>query len=364
MNKFRFLPVKAFQVFLAVSVISCSKYAGNSGSGQLRLRFDGSSIEAVSRAVGENVPDTNDFILEITGPDGAAVYNGPYGLSPESITVPAGSCTVSIRSRSFSRPEFASPQYGDDRCILVPEDGIVEVTLACTQLNSGIRLKVDSGFLTSFPDGVLFVRGMEGQLMYGYSEKRTAYFLPGNISVILDNAGKENVLMTRSLAPREILTVSVEVASGVGTASSGGISVQIDTSRVWLEDGCVIGGDDIRGDTCENALSVSQAKSCIGEKDVWVTGYIVGGDLTSSDSGISFEPPFKASTNLAIAARGAVSEKSSCIAVQLPSGDVRDEVNLVSHPDLLGRRVSFKGDITSSYFGLTGLKEVTDYVIH
>ena len=287
--------------------VSCSKGGDVPADGILRLRFEGMAAEAVSKVIREEMPDTNDFILEIVSGN-TVIYKGLYGQSPEKVAVPAGNCTVSVRSEEeFDGPAFASPLYGDDRCVVVPAGGVLDVSLVCTQLNSGIVLKTDPDFLTAYPEGVLFVRGEDGQLMYGYSEKRVAYFLPGNISVVLKDAGKENVLMTRMLGPREILTVRIGVATSVSGTAEDGMTIQLDTTRIWSDEEYVIGGETGKGNSAENAMSVSQAKTSIGKDDVWVTGYIVGGDLSSSSTGISFSPPFGSATNLAIASRGSVS---------------------------------------------------------
>lgn len=341
--------------------VSCRKDDGG-GQGHLRLKFISGGVP-VSRSVQEEIPDTNDFILRIVSSDGSVVYEGPYGQSPETVTVPAGSCTVSVRSREFSRPAFSSPQYGDDQCVIVPSGGAVDVGLLCTQINSGIRLRIDPDFLTVYPEGVLFVRGEEGQLMYGYRESRIAYFLPGNVSVILSDAGKESVLMTRALEPREIFSVSLDVASAETGGTGDGITVSLDTARIWTDEDYVIGEENLKGDSPQNAMTVALARASVGRKDVWVSGYIVGGDLSSSETGISYEPPFESATNIAIAARASVSGKSSCMSVQLPAGDIRDALNLVTNPGLVGSRVCIRGDITASYFGLTGIKNVSDFVI-
>lgn len=350
-----------FTMILILPAVSCRKGDGPMQTGQIRLCFLSQSLP-VLRSAGEEVPDTNDFILKIVDCNGSTVYDGPYGRSPEAVTVPAGSCTVSIRSEEFSRPAFASPQYGDDQCIVVPAGGTVDAGLICTQLNSGIRLDISPDFLTAYPEGVLFVRGEDGQLMYSYREDRIAYFLPGSVSVVLGDAGKESVLMTRSLGPREILSVRLDVA--LAGVQGEGITVSVDTSRIWTAEDYVIGEEDLKGDSPQNAMTVALAKTSVGRKDVWVSGYIVGGDLSSSDTGISFEPPFDSATSLAIAARASVSEKSSCIAVQLPSGDIRDALNLVSNPGLVGSRVCVRGDIAASYFGLVGIKNVSDFVLY
>ena len=127
--------------------VSCSKGGDVPADGILRLRFEGMAAEAVSKVIREEMPDTNDFILEIVSGN-TVIYKGLYGQSPEKVAVPAGNCTVSVRSEEFDGPAFASPLYGDDRCVVVPAGGVLDVSLVCTQLNSGIVLKTDPDFLT------------------------------------------------------------------------------------------------------------------------------------------------------------------------------------------------------------------------
>lgn len=345
-------------MFCIIAFVSCSRH-GRGGEGAIVLHVDEGVLALMSKASAAEIPDTNEFILEIYGPDGAVVYSGLYGNSPEVISVPAGSCNIRIRSCEFTRPQFACPQYGDDQCVVVPSGGTVDVTLNCRQVNSGIKLNIDSGFLTAYPAGALLLKASSGSLVYSYSEKRVAYFQPDNVSLVLSNNGKDEVLMTRGLAAREVLVVNVGVS---GTSQSGsGISVQVDTSRIWSAEDYVIGGSSGKGDSPENAMGVAQARASAGMTKVWVSGYVVGGDLTSSASGISFSAPFKSNTNIAIAARSSVADKNSCLSVQLPAGEVRDALNLVANPSVLGRQVLLYGDIVDAYFGLVGIKNVTEY---
>ena len=230
-------------------------------------------------------------------------------------------------------------------------------------INCGVRLNVDSGFLTACPDGVLFLRSDQGKLMYGYSERRTAYFMPGDIELLLNAGGHDEVLMTRSLDARQVLVLGVSVAPSYSSGGASGvveesISVSVDTSRVWLSDSCVIGGYD-NGSGTDNVLTVNQMISSIGEEDVWVSGYIVGGNLTSSSA--SFDKPFTSRTCLLLGPRSSTKDRQSCVSVQLPAGDVRDALNLVDNPELLGRKVMIRGDVVESYYGLVGLKNCSGY---
>ena len=112
----------------------------------------------------------------------------------------------------------------------------------------------------------------------------------------------------------------------------------------------------------EDILSIYEARECIGRKGAWVEGYIAGGDLSAKS--ISFTPPFSAASNMAIAPRPDIAARDSCLSVQLPKGALRDSLNLVSHPELLGKHIYLKADIAEAYFGLVGLKNTDRYIMH
>ena len=324
--------------------------------GTLRVSF-APGQEILTRS-GIEIPDTSDFILTVKNSKGTVVYEGAFGDSPEAMSLKPGNYTVSIVSEEFSRPAFSSPQFGDEQCVVVTSDAVVNVRLLCTQINSGIRLLIDSRFLDEYPDGAFLLKSSFGKLMYSYSEKRIAYFTPGNLSLILTNKGTDEILMTKSLEAQEILELKIAVAGSDSSgqdASAEGISVAVDTSRTWLSDQYVLGGD---GGSSE-ILSISQAYDKVGEENVWVCGYIVGGDLTSSSA--SFDKPFSSRTNLLLGPRSSTSDKASCMSVQLPSGHFREDLNLVDNPQLLGRKVCLRGDIVEAYYGIPGIKNISEY---
>ena len=351
----------ATSIWLLAALLLCScdiLGTADSRQGELRISFAGES-GVYTRTQGE-IPDTSDFILKVTDSKGAVVYDGLYGAAPESIKVSAGTYTVSALSCEFTKPAFSAPQFGDEQCVVVKSGGVVQVRLVCTQKNSGIRLRTDPAFLTAYPDGVLMLKSAEGKIVYGYSEKRVAYFKPGKVSLVLSSEGQDEILTTRVLGENEILTMKVGVSSSASSRPSDRISIALDTNRIWLTDSYVIGGSDAsKGTSPENALTVSQAMASAGLENVWVSGYIVGGDLTSSSA--SFEEPFTSRTNMLLGPKSGTVSRESCIAVQLPSGSVRDRMNLVDNPSLIGSKVCLKGDLTASYFGLIGLKNVDEY---
>ena len=360
---------------LAAALGACDDFGLRSGGqGELRWIIE----ESATRASSAEIPDTNDFILKVSDAGGKILYEGAYGDSPESLLVDAGSYTVAVHSIEFTTPGFSRPVYGDEQVVVVKAGACVTVRLNCILENAGVRLQVAPDFLTSYPDGVLFLKSGDTRLMYGYSEKRIAYFKPGPITLILYNQGADETLLSRTLDARTILTLNISAPHG-GTATASSISVAVDTAKIWSSESYVIGGggsgsssggsgsgsgsqEGDKGEEIDNAYSVSQASSHIGEDAVWVFGYIVGGDLSTAGTTVKTSKLTKA-THLAIAARSSVTAKASCIAVELPKGPVRDALNLVDHPDLIGTRVYLKGSIVSSYFGTTGLKSTSDYIL-
>lgn len=343
--------------FILLAAVSCQMLGipdEISEKGELRISFND---DPVTRAV-ETIPDTGDFLLTISGPDGEVIYDGPYGDSPESMMVDAGSYNIYVRSCDFSKPAFALPQYGDEQCVVVPSGGVADVKLTCVQMNAGIRLRIDESFLVNCPDAALFLRSSAGKLMYGYSEKRVAYFPPGSVSLMMTERGSDKILFTRNLLARTVLDIEVSAVSGA--SSQERIRVAVDTARNWVSESYVIGGGSSgKGNSMSDAMTVSQALDSIGEEDVWVCGYIVGGDLTASSA--SFEPPFSSNTNIILGPRSSASSRESCLAVALPSGDIREEINLADNPLLLGRKIYLRGDIVEAYYGMPGMKNVSGY---
>ena len=290
-------------------------------------------------------PDTNDFLLSIQDAEGHLLYEGTYGDAPAYLPVSPGAYTLKVVSIPFTVPAFERPQFGDEQVVVVPSGETVTARLVCTMLNAGLRLQPSPAFQEAFPGGEIYVRQADTQLKYSYEEKRTGYFLADAVSAFLYHQGNEQALFTRQLAPREVLTISLEVSE-----PGSQVSISVDTTRNHTGEDYVL----------LNAFSVSHARAHVGEKGVWAYGYIVGGDLTSAGKSVKTEDISK-TTHLALAENSSVTEKAACLAVELPKGALRDALNLVDHPELIGRQIYLKGDVVGSYFGTTGLKSTAEY---
>ena len=98
-------------------------------------------------------------------------------------------------------------------------------------------------------------------------------------------------------------------------------------------------------------------------KPAVVKGYIVGtinGQVYTE--GCSFSGTAESKTNLLLADNADETDYSNCIPVQLPSGAVRNALNLVDNPGNYKKFVTLTGSL-EKYFGVAGLKSVSKYSI-
>ncbi|MCD8387667.1 MAG: DUF6359 domain-containing protein [Bacteroidales bacterium] len=99
--------------------------------------------------------------------------------------------------------------------------------------------------------------------------------------------------------------------------------------------------------------------------EAWVMGYIVG-TMNNSNSTNLENTDFSANdavvTNLVLGPTADCTDYTKCIAVQLPSGDVRSALNLKDNPENLGAKVELYGSL-EKYCGGIGVKSVSQYKI-
>ena len=346
---------KLFPLFLAVALSICScDYFFPLEEGSVTVFFSRDSYLATKAS--DDIPDTNSFMLSVTSSKGQTVYEGLYGEAPQPIMASPGTYSVKVSSSDNDAPAFSNPVYGDEQTAVV-ESGKETVTrLFCQQLNSGVRICFDPALLSRDADASVRISSAQGGLVYPAGESRTAYFAPGAVSFDLDMEGRTIPLLERVLRAREILCLNVHAPA----VTAGGVSVSIDTTRIWTSEDVTPGEPGVQtGGDFSSALDVWTARQSAGLKDVWVYGYIVGGDLSSSKA--SYSPPFSSRTNILLSSKAGVQSRDGCLSVQLQQGDIRDALNLVDNPGLLGRQVFLKGNLVPSYYGLPGLQSLSDF---
>ena len=335
---------------------SCNEWLTPQGLGEMTFSFSPDVRSLLTKSSNAAIPDTNDFILKVSDSSGKSLYEGLYSTAPEPMSLEPGSYTVRAVSNAFSKPDFSIPQFGDEQLVVIKAGERTDVSLNCVRMNAGIRLKIASSFLENCPSAVLFLKNAAGRLMYSYRESRFAYFSPGNVSLVMNEDGVDKVLDTRLMSAGDMLTLNVSASSK--TPAGKGISIAVDTTGNWMTDSFVIGGSGSGGSSGET-LGVNDARNAAGKTGVWVMGYIVGGDMTSSK--VKFSGPFTSQTHVAIAGRASCTDRDMCMSVQLNKGETREKLNIVSNPSNIGRKVYVKGDIVASYYGIPGIQNITEF---
>jgi len=112
-----------------------------------------------------------------------------------------------------------------------------------------------------------------------------------------------------------------------------------------------------------NAAQVVAKGTDATETDVWVTGYIVGWVDNASqnyadEKNCMFTVPATVPTNVLLANTPGETDYKNCCVVNLPnSNDIRANVNLVDHPENLGKVLTVNGGIRK-YFNIPGVRDL------
>jgi hypothetical protein len=320
-------------------------------------------------AAAAGVPDTNAFVLSISSSSGEVVYKGRYDGRPDEIMLDQGSYDVKVASREFDAPQFDAPCYSDSATVMIETGKIARLSFLCTMSNGAVRLGFSGDFKERFRDYVAVLEGSGGSVEYPYTESRFLYMIPGDIFVKMKSTESSDLfLVTRKvLSQREMVTVNLHSSVTSDPPPGGDVpgssnlltGIQVDTASVWLSEELVV-GERRDGSSRELALTADEIAVFEGAKDVWVSGYVAGYLTTAS---LVCEPPFNIATNIAISSITGEKRRDACAGVSLPSGEIRDALNLKENPQMLGCRIWVKGDITGSYYGLPGVNGVTEYVV-
>jgi hypothetical protein len=127
------------------------------------------------------------------------------------------------------------------------------------------------------------------------------------------------------------------------------------------------GGAGTGTGTFADPYDVAAGISNQGQTAKWVEGYIVGVYETQDELGQSlaefapsFTAPFNTPYNIIIADNATETDIANCLIIKLPSGDIRNYLNLVDNADNKGKIVKTYGDLMA-YFAKPGQQNVTGY---
>ena len=298
--------------------------------------------------------DTNSFLLSIHDSYGQKVYSGKYSERPDEIIVVPGTYDIKLHSEEFKAPRFNAPMFGDEQTVIVERNKKVNVVLRCRQLNAGLRLEFSESFNKRYIYAVR-LRDANGETPYPKTTEDYCYFLPGAVEMIYKEDGRDTVLMSRILNAGEMLLLTLTYSEN-SMYNVSNMKLEMDTSRVWASEKYNTALKIPYG-----VLSIEEAKERVGEKDLSVSGFILGGDATERTMRIA--PPFTSASHIVIAPSMMERNRNNCFVVELPSGEIREALNLVVNDDLLGSPIVVVGDIVESYYGYTGIKRTEDFTL-
>lgn len=162
------------------------------------------------------------------------------------------------------------------------------------------------------------------------------------------------------LVPAEYNNGTVKV-TGYLIGFSGGKYVNTMATKVELiEEGEVEPETPIEGEI----LTVSQALAAYANNQtgkVAIKGYIVGAiDGMSISENAIFSANVTTNTNIMIAEDADETDFNNCIPVQLPSGNIRNELNLRDNSGHYKKEIILEGSL-EKYFSVAGLKSTSKY---
>jgi hypothetical protein len=118
------------------------------------------------------------------------------------------------------------------------------------------------------------------------------------------------------------------------------------------------GGTGVKDDPYDAPFVLSAADD--GSIKGWVKGYIIG--TIPSTGSATLEGPFSVNTNMLIAASADETDVTKMVSVQLPSGAIREALNLVDNSANHKKEVIVLGSL-EYYYGFKGVKSLTGYWI-
>lgn len=122
---------------------------------------------------------------------------------------------------------------------------------------------------------------------------------------------------------------------------------------------CVVEHDG----TIESPFSCAEVSYLYDNKteEVWIKGYIVGYIDGNSAAGFTPDVPRDTiQTEIVIADSEDETEIANCVAVQLPTGAVREALDLFTNPGNFGKVVWLQGKL-QKYFGMAGMKSTSAF---
>lgn len=179
------------------------------------------------------------------------------------------------------------------------------------------------------------------------------------------NAANWNLIPSGEISLTPYAGKKVKIAfKYVSTATKAG-TWEVKNFKVEEGEATVDPGTGEVGDT----LTVAQALVNQNSEVKWVKGYIVGSvkvdeSISAIDAAddVLFSATGVRNTVVLLADSKTETDYTKCVAVNLPTGEIRTAVNLVDNPSNLGKLLKVNGTLRT-YFGIPGVRDLTGFDI-
>ncbi len=255
--------------------------------------------------------------------------------------------------------------------LIMPEDATSDLSgLTVTMTGVGTSATF------SLADGTLSAPAITGNVAFNMSsDGRTAQAI---LLPMADFTGKSLIIAFGSNSYEFPLTQGVNITSFEKatqytynvTLSSQALSVSNATITDWVtgpSENVIIGSvgtAPVTGGTLDDPFTIEEAIANQGLMDRWVRGFIVGYYKTTSYKSFTTSvDDVTSTTNIALATVSTETDSTKTFPVQLSATQIRDTLNLLDHPENLGREVLVRGDL-ATYQYIAGMKAADGAVIN
>ena len=98
--------------------------------------------------------------------------------------------------------------------------------------------------------------------------------------------------------------------------------------------------------TKDDPFGVNDIAGISGQSSVWIRGYVAGAEAEASTMSVGSDKPSR--SNILLASKANEYRPDKCIRVELAdNSDIQARLNIVDHPDLVGKKVLLHADIVS-----------------
>lgn len=106
--------------------------------------------------------------------------------------------------------------------------------------------------------------------------------------------------------------------------------------------------------TRDDPFRVDDLSEVAGRTEVWIRGYVAGAEADAAPASVrAVGSDHPSRSNILLAAKANEYRPDKCVRVELPDdSDIQARLNVVDHPDLIGRKVLLRGDIVAAGSGL------------